>query len=181
MVYLLRSLVFFISTCVVAALALPIKRTFASLSEDMASLAHAITTLDDLVKAFPSSGLLGAIEIEEAAATVITALDAAASDSASTGPLNDAQGAAIIGIVEGFEPAMLDAISRVVTDKAAFESALPGLDAVVLADLKEFFTAATSLATQLITNAPADLKPTATSLEGVIITALTSAVKAYET
>nr|GAT45777.1 predicted protein [Mycena chlorophos] len=181
MVHLTRSFAV-LSAVLGLALASPVdKRTVASVEADLNKIAAEVTTLLAEVQAFPSSGLLGALEIEEAAAPIITALAAAASDSAATGPLSESDGAAVLAIVNGFEPAIIEVANLIAGDAAAFEADLPGLDAVVLNDLEQIYSGTQNLATQLIDNAPADLQPTATVINDAILAALSSAIEVYET
>ncbi|KAF7289854.1 hypothetical protein MIND_01359800 [Mycena indigotica] len=165
-----------------AGLANPAKRTPAQVEADLNNVATQVTNLDNLIKAFPASGLAGALAIHNAATPLVTALNTATSDSTSTGPLGESDGAAVLAIVTGFQPTILDALTRIVADKSAFASQpISGLPALVHQDLVNLQTATTALANSLLANAPADLKPSASAVEGAILTALSTAVAAYAT
>ncbi|KAJ7048528.1 hydrophobic surface binding protein [Mycena amicta] len=160
MVHLARSLVV-VSSLFALVFAIPTKRTAAQVEADLRNISTQVTNLDTQIKGFPASGLAGAL---------------------TNGPVDDTDGNAILAIVQGFQPTILDALTRLVADKAAFASEpISGLPALVHQDLVNLLTATQSLAAALIANAPPDLQPTASVIENAVLSAITSAVQAYAT
>ncbi|KAJ7059806.1 hydrophobic surface binding protein [Mycena amicta] len=181
MVHLARSLVV-VSSLFALVFAIPTKRTAAQVEADLRNISTQVTNLDTQIKGFPASGLAGALAIHNAATPLTTALNTAATDTSTNGPVDDTDGNAILAIVQGFQPTILDALTRLVADKAAFASEpISGLPALVHQDLVNLLTATQSLAAALIANAPPDLQPTASVIENAVLSAITSAVQAYAT
>ncbi|KAJ6492998.1 hydrophobic surface binding protein [Mycena sanguinolenta] len=171
----------FFSLCLIAAsFAVPTKRTVAQVEADIANIATQVTTLDNDIKGFPASGLVGALNINTASGNLETTLTGATTDVKNTGPVDDADGTTILNAVKVIQPVIIDGLTRISTEKAAF-AALPvaGIPALVLLDLQNLKTDTDAFGAALIAEAPADLKPVATSILSAIDAAFATAIAAY--
>ncbi|KAJ7844170.1 hydrophobic surface binding protein [Mycena leptocephala] len=163
-----------------ATVATPFKRTVAQIEADIANISSQVTTLDNSIKAFPGSGLAGALGIHSAAGTLQTTLNNATSDVKATGAVSESDGTTILHSVEAFEPTILDALSQIATKKASFDAQpIGGLSALVLQDLKNLNASTNAFSNALIAAAPADLKTEATTIVTNINAGFASAIKAY--
>ncbi|KAJ7048406.1 hydrophobic surface binding protein [Mycena amicta] len=177
MVHLARSLVV-VSSLFALVFAIPTKRTAAQVEADLRNISTQVTNLDTQIKGFPASGLAGALVrvlFTMLRPPLTTALNTAATDTSTNGPVDDTDGNAILAIVQGFQPTILDALTRLASEP------ISGLPALVHQDLVNLLTATQSLAAALIANAPPDLQPTASVIENAVLSAITSAVQAYAT
>ncbi|KAJ7243178.1 hydrophobic surface binding protein A-domain-containing protein [Mycena haematopus] len=178
MVQFTRSL---FSLCLIAAsFALPAKRTVAQIESDIASISTQVTALDNDIKGFPASGLVGALNIHNAAGSLETTLNTGTSDVEANGPFDEADGTTILNSVQAIEPVILDALSRLATEEPSF-AALPigGIPALVLADLKTLKADTDAFAAALIAAAPADLKAAATTIQSNIDAGFAAAIAAF--
>ncbi|KAK7445737.1 hypothetical protein VKT23_014732 [Stygiomarasmius scandens] len=168
----------------VAALALasPFKRTVAQVETDLRNIATQVTTLDNNINAFPNSGgsLTQALAIHTAAQNLLTSVNSATTDVQGTTGVSESDGQTIIGIVNGFEPTIIDALNAIITKKPAFD-ALPlgGVSALVKQDLGQLGTATSNLEVALINQAPSDLKSQAQSIQAAVDAAFAKAQAAY--
>ncbi|KAJ7484828.1 hydrophobic surface binding protein [Mycena galericulata] len=174
----------FLTVLSVAAvgLALSVKRTVAQVEADIATISTQVTTLDNAIEAYPTSGgtLLAALTIHSDATTLITTLNSATTDVTNTGALAEADARTILNSVEAIEPTIFDALTDIVTKQASF-AALPigGIPALILQDLTNLKTATVAFAAALVSNAPADLQAEATTVEDNITAAFDPAIAAY--
>ncbi|KAF5393155.1 hypothetical protein D9757_001351 [Collybiopsis confluens] len=149
----------------------------ASVSADLHSIATQVTSLDNELKAFPTSGgnLVSAL-----ATGLASALAAAATAATNTGPVTEAEAQGILAIVEGFEPTILDSLTEIVAKKPGFDSLpLGGVSALVAQDLATLKTDTKNFENALVADTPADLLATAASLTSAIDAALATASAAY--
>ncbi|KAJ3891511.1 hydrophobic surface binding protein A-domain-containing protein [Lentinula edodes] len=162
--------------------AVPLKRDVATVENDIANVASQVTALDSAINAFPTAGgsLVSALAIHDLATSLASALAAAATDVAATTPFSDADAAAILELVEGFEPRILDALNGIVTKKPGFDSLpLGDVSALVAQDLATLATDTKAFENGLIADTPADLLAQATPITSAIDAALATASAAY--
>ncbi|KAF5337821.1 hypothetical protein D9758_015710 [Tetrapyrgos nigripes] len=183
------------------------KRTVAQVEADLRNIATQVTTLDNSINAFPNTGgsLVQALAIHTSSANLVPVVNSATTDvqvhfifnlllltdtetddyigffplQGTTG-VTEADGQAILAIVNGFEPTIIDALNAIITKKPAFD-ALPlgGVSALVKQDLAQLSAATAALETALINEAPADLKAQATSIQTAVNAAFAKAQAAY--
>ncbi|KAF7314382.1 Hydrophobic surface binding protein [Mycena kentingensis (nom. inval.)] len=182
MVHFTRALVIAASFFAVAfGTPTPTKRTVAQVETDLRNIATQVQTLDTQIRGFPASGLAGALAIHNSAAPLNTAIQQCTTDVNNTGAVGDADSIAILGIVQGFLPNILDALSRISMDRAAFDAQpIGGLSALVRVDLQNLSASTQALSNALAANAAAAEKPAATSIESVLATAFATAIAAYQ-
>ncbi|KAJ7769452.1 hydrophobic surface binding protein [Mycena metata] len=174
----------FLSVLSVAAvgLALSLKRDVAKVESDIATISTQVTTLDNAIEAYPTSGgtLVAALGIHTDATNLVTTLNGATTDATANGALDETDARTILNSVEALEPTILDALTDIVVKKPAF-AALPigGIPALILQDLKNLKTATVAFAGALISAAPADLTAEATQLQNNITAAFDPAIAAY--
>ncbi|KAJ6492148.1 hydrophobic surface binding protein [Mycena sanguinolenta] len=175
----------FFSLCFIAAtFALPTKRTVAQVEADIASVSSQVTTLDNDIKGFPASGLLGALNIDTAANTLASRLNTATSDLKENGALDEADATTILNSVQAIEPVILDALSRLAGDEPAavsYSAALPipGVPGLILSELQTLKADADAFSAALIGAVPADLQAEATTIQSNIDAGFASAIAAY--
>ncbi|KAJ7207202.1 hydrophobic surface binding protein, partial [Mycena pura] len=133
----------------------PVKRTVAQVESDIATISTQLTSLDNDIKGFPASGLVGALNIHSAAGTLDNTLNSATTDVTATGTVDVADGTTILNAVQAFVPTIQDATTRISGDKAAFAAQpIGGLPALVLSDLKALNASTIAFANALIAGAP---------------------------
>ncbi|KAJ7885604.1 hydrophobic surface binding protein [Mycena leptocephala] len=164
-----------------ASVATPLKRTVAQVESDIANISSQVTTLDN-IKAFPGSGLAGALGIHSAAGSLESILNKATSDVKATGAVSEADATTILHSVEALEPTILDSLSQISTKRAAFVNI--GISnrrpsALVKADLQTLKTDTDAFANALIAAAPADLKAEAMTILTNVDNGFNSAIAAY--
>ncbi|KAJ3757567.1 hydrophobic surface binding protein [Lentinula raphanica] len=172
----------FLTLVAVCLAAVPLKRDVGTVEDDIASIASQVTALDSAIQAFPTSGgsLVSALAIHAQATGLASALATAASDVAATAPFSDADATTILSAVEGFEPAILDALTEIVEKKPGFDSLpLGGVSALVKQDLAELSTNTKDFENALIADTPADLLAEATPITSSVDAALATAAAAY--
>ncbi|KAF7358777.1 Hydrophobic surface binding protein [Mycena sanguinolenta] len=171
----------FFSLCLIAAsFALPTKRTVAQVEADIASVSSQVTTLDNDIKGFPASGLLGALNIDTAANTLESRLNTATSDVKANGALDEADATTILNSVQAIEPVILDALSRLAADEpSAAALPIPGVPGLILSELQTLKTDADAFFAALIAAVPADLQAEATTIQTNIDAGFASAIAAY--
>jgi len=174
------SRLFFSLSVIAVSFAIPAKRTVAQVEADIASISSQVTTLDNDIKGFPASGLVGALGIHTAAGNLETTLTTATTDVTNTGAVSEADGTTILNSVLAIEPVILDALTQITAKQPSF-AALPigGIPALVLQDLKNLNASTGSFSAALIASAPADLKSEATTIETNIIAAFNKAIAAF--
>ncbi|KAF7350366.1 Hydrophobic surface binding protein [Mycena venus] len=162
------------------ALLPPFKRTVAQVESDIASISSQVTTLDNDIKGFPASGLVGALVLAAAFPSACFHVLLSINGQKATGSVSEADANTILKSVMAFEPTILDALTQIATKKAAFD-ALPvgGLSALVLQDLQNLKTFTDGFSSALITSAPVRL---CCRLERTtnIDNGFTTAIAAYE-
>ncbi|KAJ7844158.1 hydrophobic surface binding protein [Mycena leptocephala] len=163
-----------------AVVATPVKRTVAQIEADIANIASQVATLDNDIKAFPGSGLVGALGIHSATVTLQSTLNTGTSDVKATALVSESDATTIIHSVEAFEPTILDALSQIAAKKADF-AALPvgGFSVLVLQDLKNLNISTNAFSTALIAAAPADLKTEVMTTVNNIDARFASAIAAF--
>ncbi|KAF5366724.1 hypothetical protein D9758_006438 [Tetrapyrgos nigripes] len=183
------------------------KRTVAQVEADLRNIATQVTTLDNSINAFPNTGgsLVQALAIHTSSTNLVPVVNSATTDvqvhfifdlllltdtetddyigffplQGTTG-VTEADSQAILAIVNGFEPTIINALNDIITKKAAL-SALPigGVPALVKQDLARLATATEAFGVALINKAPADLKAQATAIGTAINAAFSKAQAAY--
>ncbi|KAF9459839.1 hydrophobic surface binding protein [Collybia nuda] len=178
---------------VATAISTPLKRTVAEIQADIADISAQVTSLDQKITAFPATGgsLAAALidpfgkrtsqAIHSSSGTLVASLKKGTTDVTATGPVNEADGGAILSSVNAFEPTIQHALVGIVEKRPAFQ-ALPigGIPALVLQDLKDLNTNTVAFSDALITNAPDSLKGAATQLKDGIVAGFATAIAAYE-
>ncbi|CAA7268911.1 unnamed protein product [Cyclocybe aegerita] len=157
--------------------------TVATVLSDIATISSQTTTLDNAIKAFPNTGgsLTSALAIHNDATNLVTSINQGTADvQAVPLPISESDGQSVLSAVQAFEPTILDALTQVVAKKAAF-AALPigGIPALVKQDLINLNASTFAFEAALISTAPTDLVPTATSIKSSIDAAFATAVAAY--
>ncbi|KAK7034600.1 hypothetical protein VNI00_012231 [Paramarasmius palmivorus] len=180
MVQILSSFVFVLSAA--AAFASPVKRDVATVKADIANIATQVTSLNNAIQAFPSSGgsLANALAIHNSAVSLDTAVKKATTDVQATDPFSDADSADILASVEAIEPTIESALTGIVEKKPAFD-ALPigGVSALVRQDLNNLNTDTLALADSLIAKASAGTVDQANTIKSNIASAFATAIAAY--
>ncbi|KAF7349340.1 Hydrophobic surface binding protein [Mycena sanguinolenta] len=189
----------FFSLCLVAAsFAVPTKRTVAQVEADIANIATQVTALDNDIKGFPASGLVGALNINTASTNLETTLNTATTDVKNTGAVDEADATTILNSVKAIQPVIIDGLTRISTEEPAFVNNTPfrrrlefliymhrrllpvaGIPALVLLDLQTLKTDTDAFGAALISAAPADLKAEATSILSAIDGAFATAIAAF--
>ncbi|KAF7349328.1 hypothetical protein MSAN_01722400 [Mycena sanguinolenta] len=146
----------FVSLCLIAAsVSSPTKRTAAQVEADIAKISSQATAWDKDIKGFPDSGMLGFLKIDLAAESLESSLKTATSDVKANGALSEADGTTILSEVQAILPVILDALARLTAEKPSFAALLvPGIPAVVLADLKALNASTDAFANALLAAAP---------------------------
>ncbi|THV02018.1 hypothetical protein K435DRAFT_775754 [Dendrothele bispora CBS 962.96] len=164
------------------AVAIPLKRTVAQVETDLRNIGTQVTNLDNSINAFPNSGgsLTAALAIHTDAQNLVSSVNTANIDVQDMTDVSESDGRTILGIVNGFEPTIIDALNAIVAKKPAFD-ALPlgGVSALVKQDLAQLATATEALENSLINEAPADLKPQAQDIQSAVNAAFANAQAAY--
>ncbi|KAF7349329.1 Hydrophobic surface binding protein [Mycena sanguinolenta] len=169
----------FVSLCLIAAsVSSPTKRTVAQVEADIASISTQLTTLDEEIKDFTAPDPLGALSIQMTTGSLEHTLNTATLHVKETGPIGEADAPTILDSVEAIEPIIIDALTQIAGKKANF-AALLVAPPVVLADLETLKTDTDELGAALISVAPTDLKPSATSIMSAIDAAFATAIAAY--
>ncbi|PPR05308.1 hypothetical protein CVT26_011567 [Gymnopilus dilepis] len=157
--------------------------TVADVEADLQNIATQTTTLDNAINAFPNTGgsLLNALAIHNDAVNLGSAIDKGTSDvNGAPKPFSEADGTTVLQAVQAIEPTILDTLTVIVQKKAAFQG-LPigGIPALVLQDLQNLNASTFKFEAALISAAPTDLIPTATTIESAINSAFATAIAAY--
>ncbi|KAF8157222.1 hydrophobic surface binding protein [Crassisporium funariophilum] len=158
--------------------------TAANVEADLAAISTQVTTLDNAITAFPTSGgsLLAALAIHTDAGNLGTAIDKGTTDTNAVvpSPVSESDGATILKAVQAFEPEILHALQQIILKKPGFTS-LPigGIPALVKQDLINLNSSTSKFEAALINSAPPDLKAQATAIKSAVDAALASAVAAY--
>ncbi|KAF9558589.1 hydrophobic surface binding protein [Agrocybe pediades] len=154
--------------------------TIADVINDAHNISTQVTTLDNAINAFPNTGgsLVNALAIHTDAVNLGAAIDKGTADVI---PVSEADGTTILGIVQGFEPTILNALSGIVAKKPAFQ-ALPigGIPALVKQDLINLNASTSKFEAQLIASAPADLVASAKAIKASVDSAFATAIAAYQ-
>ncbi|KAF4616657.1 hypothetical protein D9613_008347 [Agrocybe pediades] len=158
--------------------------TIADVINDAHNISTQVTTLDNAINAFPNTGgsLVNALAIHTDAVNLGAAIDKGTADVISAPkPVSEADGTTILGIVQGFEPTILNALSGIVAKKPAFQ-ALPigGIPALVKQDLINLNASTSKFEAQLIASAPADLVASAKAIKASVDSAFATAIAAYQ-
>jgi len=163
-----------------ASFATPVKRTVAQVEADITSISSQVTTLNNDINGFPASGLVGALNIHNAATSLESTLGTGTSDVTSTGTFSQTDGTTILESVEAFVPTILNALTQITAKQADF-AALPigGIPALILQDLQTLKTDTDAFGAALTAAAPADLKGNATTITNEIDAGFTTAIAAY--
>ncbi|KAF5349121.1 hypothetical protein D9756_009496 [Leucocoprinus leucothites] len=174
----LKSLVFLAS-----ALATAWGATVADVLADLNTVKSRVTTLDNAINGFPNSGgtLTQALAIHTDATNTQTAVDDTTADANTVPtPVSESDGQSILNSITSIEPVIENALSAIVTKKAAFD-ALPvgGIPALVAQDLSNLSASTSALENALISKAPADLVSQANAVKGRIDAAFATAIAAY--
>jgi len=164
----------------------PVKRaSIATVEADLNNIATQVTALDSSLTAFAGTGatLQAALNINTASGTLDTALQTATSDVnadiAANCPPSESDATAIIAIVSGFTPTILDALTQIVTKKPTFVALPIDVTGLVLTDLSDLYSDSLLFEAALLSAAPADLQATGASLTCEINSAFATALAAY--
>ncbi|RDB17435.1 hypothetical protein Hypma_001618 [Hypsizygus marmoreus] len=158
--------------------------TIADVKADINTIAAQTTTLDNSITAFPLTGgtLIQALAVHNNAVTLGSSINKGTTDVQATTPtpFSDADGAAVLALVEAFEPTIESALTGIVGKKAAFQ-ALPigGIPALVKQDLSNLGASTTAFENALIAAAPASVVADATALKARVNAAFAAAIAAY--
>ncbi|KAF9076914.1 hypothetical protein BDP27DRAFT_1312820 [Rhodocollybia butyracea] len=171
------------ATLLTACLATGVKRQEDVVSADLVQIASSVTVLNSFIQNLPATGVPAietALSIHDGSTLLATAIAAAATAAASSGPFSEAQGAAIIGIVEEFTPTITEALTGIVAQMGVIaDIPIQSLTALVKEDLASLQAATKSFENELVADSPADLLPTATLLTSSIDNAFATAQAAY--
>ncbi|KAF8201396.1 hydrophobic surface binding protein [Pholiota molesta] len=178
---------FYSSLVVLASIAVSsYASTVANILSDISTISSQLTTLDTTITNFPATGgsLTVALSIHSQAQTLDTSINQGTTDVTNVvpTPFSEADGNSVLTAVQGFVPTILDALNQIVIKKPAFDG-LPigGIGALVKQDLIALNASTVAFENALIAAAPADLVPTATSIQATVDAALASAIAAYAT
>ncbi|TFK63291.1 hydrophobic surface binding protein [Pluteus cervinus] len=170
----------------VSAFAIPTKRTVADIEAALQTLTTQVTGLDSAINSFPATGgsLLSALAIHSTAGSVVTTLTSATTAIQATSPVGEADGQTIFGATTALGPVISDALTQIVTKKAAFARSLLGLPvagipALVLQDLKSLSAGVAAYSSALAVILPADLVGGSNDLAAQISAAFATAISAY--
>ncbi|KAJ7091843.1 hydrophobic surface binding protein [Mycena epipterygia] len=163
------------------SLAAVLKRDAATVEADLAVLTSQATALNNAVQAFPLTGgtLAEAIAIHTNTVNVISTLNTAASDEQAAGAFSEADGGAILSVLEGSEPIILDFLQSIVVKKPAFEEVFPGVTVLILQDLEDYQSVGIAFVNTLFNNVPADLDARVAQFRNNTISAFAVAIDAY--
>ncbi|KAJ7209580.1 hydrophobic surface binding protein [Mycena pura] len=168
---------------VAASFATPMKRTVAQIEADIASISSQVTTLDNDLRGFPASGLVGTLGIHTATTTLANTFNTSISHVQATPNLSEADGTTILNLVLAIEPILLDALSRFTANKASFVNTevLPigGIVPLILQDLVNLNTVTNLWCPPMIEITPADLQASATAIHTAINNGFATAIAAY--
>ncbi|KAF7967642.1 hypothetical protein HWV62_45346 [Athelia sp. TMB] len=157
------------------------KRDVAALQSQIATISTDITNLDTAIDAYPNSGgsLSAGLAINTLATTLVTALNTGTTDAqAIAGPVDEADGEAIIASIQAVVPTIEDALTNIVLKKPSFTALIVG-DALVLQDLQKLNASTVAFENSLVAIAPADLQSKATAIIASLATAFATAIAAY--
>jgi len=164
----------------------PVRRqSIATVEADLNNIATQTTALDNSLITFVGANatLQAALNINTASGDLDTALQTATSDLnadiAANGPPSEADADTIIGIVLGFTPTILDALSQIVAKKPTLVSLPIDVTGLVLTDLEDLYSDSLLFEAALLSVAPADLLATGSALTYSINSAFSTAIAAY--
>ncbi|KAF5383285.1 hypothetical protein D9615_004803 [Tricholomella constricta] len=158
--------------------------TVADIQADIADISTKLTTLDNSIAAFPSTGgtLSQALAIHSNAVTLGKSIDQGTTDvnDVDPKPFSDEDGRAILDSFTALEPTINNALIGIVDKKAALE-ALPvgGIPALVKQDLSNLSASTAALEDALIAAAPESIVDEAIALKERIDAAFATAIAAY--
>ncbi|KAL7931204.1 hydrophobic surface binding protein A domain-containing protein [Trichoderma chlorosporum] len=135
-------------------------------------------TLDNDVKAYPASGLPGALAIHDDVQTLVAVTQNTTSDVKASGSFSEADGTTILQDIQALVSTILGSLSAFQDQVPAWAN-IPGGTAVVLNDLQSLNTTSINFFNALITAAPAGLIPSFTSIKTQIVGGFNSAIAAY--
>ncbi|KAG6854056.1 hypothetical protein C0991_011034 [Blastosporella zonata] len=146
---------FLLAGLVASSVSTPFKRTVAQVEADIASIVSSTTSLENAIQGFPASGLVGALGIHTSATGLNSQITAATTDVKNTGAVTEADAGTILNSVKAFEPTIIQALTNIVSKKAAFQ-ALPlgGIPALVLSDLQALSASTAAFEKALVAAAP---------------------------
>ncbi|KAG6856140.1 hypothetical protein H0H87_007145 [Tephrocybe sp. NHM501043] len=170
-----------IAAMIITTASVPLKRSD-PLEGDILSISALTASLDDAIKLFASLGpgqLVDALAIHGNATVLKTQLDTATGD-VSTGVVSEDDARTFLNSIEAFEPTIIDALTNIVSKKAAFQ-ALPigGIPALVLSDLRALNTSTTVFENRLLASTPPDLLAEGRQVQTSINAAFNKAIAAY--
>ncbi|KAM0248663.1 hypothetical protein ACHAQJ_009370 [Trichoderma viride] len=136
------------------------------------------TTLDNDAKAFPASGLTGALSIHSDVQSLVAVTNNATADVKAAGAFSEADGTTILADLQSLIPTIHDALSVIGSQAPAWAN-IPGGQSLILSDLQHLNSSSVGFLNALITASPADLVPSAASVKTQILGGFNSAIAAY--
>jgi len=156
-----------------------VKRDAITVEADLQLVTTDTETLDTLVTNFSNTDgtLEQAAAIHADVITLGALITKTANDVKNSGKFNDIDGNVILGEVKTLEPVIIDSLTQITNKKTGIDRL--EVTCLALNDLKTLQSNAKALENALISAAPADLVPQATSIASAIDAAFTSAIAAY--
>ncbi|GLB38903.1 putative hydrophobic surface binding protein [Lyophyllum shimeji] len=157
--------------------------TVADVEADISIIADRLTTLDNSITAFPSTGgtLAQALTIHSNSQNAITALNQGTTDAQNVAPLpiSEADSRSILTAFETLEPIIEHILGGLITKKPAFDALLGGITGLVTQDLRNLDASFTAFENAICAGMPADLVGECEAVKGRIDAAFAAANAAY--
>ncbi|KAJ7276741.1 hydrophobic surface binding protein [Mycena rebaudengoi] len=170
---------FFLLTTVIST---PLKRGVPEILADLEIFSMEVDKLATDVHAVPDTGatLASALTIHSDLVTMTATVNQATTDARSTGSISEADGIAILNLLEDIVRRLLDAL-RELERKAPIFKALPlgGIPALLLQDFKNLQTAIIAFFNAIIADLPSDLESQAQTDTNTINIEFNNAIAAY--
>jgi len=166
-------------TATAATAAAIVRRDVVTVENDITQkLGPSLTTLNNDINGFPSSGLTGAITIHADFAQVNTVLKRTTSDIKSTGSFDTVSGTTILADIQALVPTFLATLVNIGIQAPSWH-AIPGGQALVLSELQSWNAATSNFFDAFIAAGPLLLKAGGLAIKAQFEGAFATAIAEY--